>query len=217
MEYRTIADSCEASLTEKRSEFIAQLAPVTKAEEAAALIEQIRAKHHKARHHVWAYRLRTDGAIRYSDDGEPQGTGGVPVLSVLQKADLCDLCCVVTRYFGGVLLGASGLTRAYSAAAALAVQNAKIQCFCQAVRLQITMDYPLYGKVTYILPDFGILEVSSQFSDQVTLCLDIKKETHPLLEARLTELSCGTIHTEVLMEHYADFASVSPALPQVLL
>lgn len=211
MEYRTIAAPCEASITEKRSEFIAQLMPVLTPEEAAAFIEQIRAKHHKARHNVWAYRLRADGAVRYSDDGEPQGTGGVPVLSVLQKSDLTDVCCVVTRYFGGVLLGASGLTRAYSAAAALAVQNAAIQCFCEAVRLQITMDYSLYGKVSYILPDFGVLEVSSDFGENVVLCLDIKKETHPLLEARLTELSCGTIQTAVLMTHYADFASVSSA------
>lgn len=212
MEYRTIAAPTEASIVEKRSEFIAQLMPVLTPEDAAAFVEQIRAKHHKARHHVWAYRLRTEGAVRYSDDGEPQGTGGVPVLSVLQKSELTDICCVVTRYFGGVLLGASGLTRAYSAAAALAVQNAKIQCFCEAVRLQITMDYSLYGKVSYILPDFGILEVSSDFGENVVLCLDIKKETHPLLEARLTELSCGTIRTEVLTEHFADFASVSSSL-----
>lgn len=212
MEYRTIAAPTEASIVEKRSEFIAQLMPVTTVEEAAAFVEQIKAKHHKARHNVWAYCLRADGAVRYSDDGEPQGTGGVPVLSVLQKSELTDVCCVVTRYFGGVLLGASGLTRAYSAAAALAVQNAKIQCFCEAVRLQITMDYSLYGKVSYILPDYGILEVESDFGELVTLCIDIKKETHPLLEARLTELSCGTIWTEVLMEHYADFASVSSPL-----
>lgn len=212
MEYRTIAAPCEGSITEKRSEFIAQLHPVLTVEEATSFIEQTKAKHHKARHNVWAYTLRTDGAIRYSDDGEPQGTGGVPVLSVLQKSGLTDVVCVVTRYFGGVLLGASGLTRAYSAAAALAVQNAQIQCFCEAVRLQIVMDYGLYGKVSYLLPDYGILEVKSDFGAAVTLCIDVKKETHPLLEARLTEISCGTIQTEVLMEHYVDFASVSPGL-----
>lgn len=211
MEYRTIAAPSEGSLTEKRSEFIAQLHHVLTVDEAAAYIEQIKAKHHKARHNVWAYVLRTEGILRYSDDGEPQGTGGVPVLSVLQKAGMTDVVCVVTRYFGGVLLGASGLTRAYSAAAALAVQHAQIQCFCEAVRLKIVMDYGLYGKVRYLLPDYGILEVQSDFGEAVTLCIDVKKETHPLLEARLTEISCGTIQTTVLMEHYADFSSVSSA------
>ncbi len=211
MEYRTIAAPSEGSLTEKRSEFIAQLHHVLTVDEAAAYIEQSKAKHHKARHNVWAYALRTEGILRYSDDGEPQGTGGVPVLSVLQKAGLTDVVCVVTRYFGGVLLGASGLTRAYSAAAALAVQYAQIQCFCEAVRLKIVMDYGLYGKVRYLLPDYGVLEVQSDFGEAVTLCIDVKKETHPLLEARLTEISCGTIQTTVLMEHYADFSSVSSA------
>lgn len=209
MEYRTIAVPSEGSITEKRSEFIAQLCHVITTEEATAYIEQVKAKHHKARHNVWAYALRTEGTVRYSDDGEPQGTGGVPVLSVLQKSGLTDVVCVVTRYFGGVLLGASGLTRAYSAAAALAVQNAQIQCFCEAVRLKIVMDYGLYGKVRYVLPDYGILEVESDFGEAITLCIDIKKEMCPLLEARLTEISCGTIQMTVLMEHYADFALAS--------
>ena len=96
IDYITISAPCESSLTEKRSEFIAQLFPCKTAEEALAIVETVKGKHHKARHNVWAFALR-DGSSRFSDDGEPQGTGGIPVLSVLQKAELTDICCVVTR------------------------------------------------------------------------------------------------------------------------
>ena len=152
--YTTIEAPCEGSITEKRSEFIAQLFPVRTPEECQAVIEAVKAKHHKARHNVWAYRLRAGSVTRYSDDGEPQGTGGIPVLNVLQKSELEDVCCVVTRYFGGVLLGAPGLTRAYSASAAESVKSAKILHFCEAYRVRYTIDYTNYGKVSYLLPEF---------------------------------------------------------------
>ena len=208
MEYSTIAAPCEASVTEKRSEFIAQLFPIATAEDFTAKLEEIRGKHHKARHNVWAYRLRSDGSSRYSDDGEPQGTGGVPVLGVLQKSDLTDVGCVVTRYFGGVLLGASGLTRAYSAAAALAVQSAQIQHFCEAEHLRLQMDYGMYGKVSYLLPTFETLEISSDFGENVTLEFDVKSELFDALNTRLTDLFNGTPALERLETHFADFSKV---------
>lgn len=208
MEYSTIAAPCEASVTEKRSEFIAQLFPIATAEDFTAKLEEIRGKHHKARHNVWAYRLRSDGSSRYSDDGEPQGTGGVPVLGVLQKSDLTDVGCVVTRYFGGVLLGASGLTRAYSAAAALAVQNAQIQHFCEAEHLRLQMDYGMYGKVSYILPEYEILERGSDFGENVTLDFDVKCELFDSLSARLNDLFNGAPHLERIETHFADFGSI---------
>ncbi len=205
MEYFTIAAPCEGSLIEKRSEFIGQIFPVTNADAFNEILESVRKKHNKARHHVWAYRLRDGGAQRYSDDGEPQGTGGVPVLGVLQKNELTDVCCIVTRYFGGVLLGASGLTRAYSASAAIAVQNAKIQHFCEAEHLRLQMDYGIYGKVSAMLPEFEILEGNSEFADMVTLYFDIKTELFPALRQRLTDLFHGTPPLEQLETHYADF------------
>ena len=208
MEYSTIAAPCEASVTEKRSEFIAQLFPIATAEDFTAKLEEIRGKHHKARHNVWAYRLRSDGSSRYSDDGEPQGTGGVPVLGVLQKSDLTDVGCVVTRYFGGVLLGASGLTRAYSAAAALTVQNAQIQHFCEAEHLRLQMDYGMYGKVSYILPEYEILERGSDFGENVTLDFDVKCELFDSLSARLNDLFNGAPHLERIETHFADFRSI---------
>ena len=205
IEYTTIAEPCEGSVTEKRSEFIAQLFPAETAEACMQQIDAVKAKHHKARHNVWAYRLR-DGSSRYSDDGEPQGTGGIPVLSVLQKAALEDVCCVVTRYFGGVLLGASGLARAYSAAAAEGIKNAALLHYCEAHRVQYTIPYADYGKVSYLLPEFGTVDAGSDFGEHVTLLFDIRTDRFPLLEARLTECFNGKPALEILETHFAVFA-----------
>ena len=103
MEYRTIAAPVSASFVEKKSEFIAQLFPVRTQEDAVEAIENVRKQHRRARHNVYAYLLREGNASRYSDDGEPQGTAGMPILDVLQKNGLTDICCVVTRYFGCLL------------------------------------------------------------------------------------------------------------------
>ena len=204
-EYRTIAAPCEGTVTEKRSEFIAQLFPAESADACLELVAGVKAKHHKARHNVWAFSVRAGGASRYSDDGEPQGTGGQPVLNVLQKADLTDVCCVVTRYFGGVLLGASGLTRAYSSAAALAVQNAQIRHFCEAHRVRLAMDYSRYGQVSYLLPEFGVLDAGSEFGENVALLFDVKTDRFPALSARMTELFSGAQDMEILETHFVDF------------
>ena len=114
MNYLTVYQNAEASFIEKRSEFIGYIAPVSTNEEAVNFINSIRSKHRKAKHNVYAYILRQDNISRYSDDGEPQGTAGVPVLDVLQKRGLTDVCIVVTRYFGGILLGGGGLAVSYT-------------------------------------------------------------------------------------------------------
>ena len=124
MNYFTVSQPAEDSFIEKRSEFIGYIAPVATNEQAVDFINQIRAKHRKAKHNVYAYILRQDNISRYSDDGEPQGTAGMPVLEVLKKRGLTDVCVVVTRYFGGILLGGGGLVRAYSHAASLACDAA---------------------------------------------------------------------------------------------
>ena len=205
IEYTTIEAPCEGSITEKRSEFIAQLFPAETAEECLQIIETVKAKHHKARHNVWAYRLREGGVTRYSDDGEPQGTGGIPVLNVLQKSELEDVCCVVTRYFGGVLLGAPGLTRAYSSSAAESVKNANLLHFCEAYRIRYVIDYTNYGKVSYLLPEFETVDAGSDFGEKVTLLFDIKTALYPALEARLTEAFNGRPDLEQLETHFVSF------------
>ena len=205
IEFTTVEAPCEGSITEKRSEFIAQLFPAKTAEECTQIIEAVKAKHHKARHNVWAYRLREGGVTRYSDDGEPQGTGGIPVLNVLQKSELEDVCCVVTRYFGGVLLGAPGLTRAYSSSAAESVKNAKLLHFCEAFRIRYVIDYTNYGKVSYLLPEFETVDAGSDFGEKVTLLFDIKTSLYPALEAKLTETFNCRPALEQLETHFVSF------------
>ncbi|MBQ3940520.1 MAG: YigZ family protein [Oscillospiraceae bacterium] len=209
IEFTTAAAPVEASYTEKRSEFIGQLFPVSDAAACQQIIDSVRAKHHKARHNVWAYRLRSGDVSRYSDDGEPQGTGGIPVLSVLQKAGLTDVLIVVTRYFGGVLLGASGLTRAYTEAAARAAQAAEKLHYCEAFRVRLQTEYGMYGKVSYLLPEYGVIDAGSDFGEQVSLLFDIRTDRFPALSARLTELFGGDSGLETLETHFAVFPAES--------
>lgn len=213
MGYRTIAEPVKTSFVEKKSEFIATLVPVQTAEEAIACIETVRRENRKARHNVYAYILRENHMTRYSDDGEPQGTAGVPVLNVLQKNELTDVCCVVTRYFGGILLGGGGLVRAYSHSAALAVEAASIQTMvaCHPVTLQ--MAYSLYGKVSYRLPQLPILQQDAVFGDTVTLSLLVPEELTASFQADMIELTNGEISVQVGALQYADFAAVADRLP----
>lgn len=207
MDYFTIADFAETTFTEKRSEFIGYLAPVLTNDEAVGFINDIRAQHRKAKHHVYAYILRDSNITRYSDDGEPQGTAGVPVLDVLQKRGLTDVCCVVVRYFGGILLGGGGLVRAYSHSAALTCDAASILHMCESCPLSLRMDYTLYGKVTHILPEYGVIESGSEFGTEVWLVLQVRLEVLDRLMRDLTELSNGRIHMECGKTGYADFSA----------
>lgn len=208
MDYFTIASPAQTTFTEKRSEFIGYLCPVKTNDDAVAFIQSVKADHRKAKHHVYAYILRDSNITRYSDDGEPQGTAGVPVLEVLQKRQLTDLCCVVVRYFGGILLGGGGLVRAYSHSASLTCDAAQIQHMCSSIPLTLQMDYTLYGKVTNVLPKYGVLEVSSDFGTDVMVELLVREEVLPALQSELTELSAGRIVMEMGTPGFADFASV---------
>ena len=213
MGYRTIAKAVKTSFVEKKSEFIATLVPVQTAEEAIACIETVRREHRKARHNVYAYILRENHMTRYSDDGEPQGTAGVPVLNVLQKKELTDVCCVVTRYFGGILLGGGGLVRAYSHSAALAVEAAAIQTMVSCYHVTLKMAYSLYGKVYYHLPQLPILQQDAAFGDTVTLSLLVPEERIESFQANMIALTNGGISIQIGALQYADFAAVADRLP----
>lgn len=208
MDYLTISEAAKASFIEKRSEFIGYIAPVSTNDEAVRFIEEIRAQHRKARHNVYAYILRQDNISRYSDDGEPQGTAGMPVLDVLKKKGLTDVCVVVTRYFGGILLGGGGLVRAYSHAAALACEAAHIMDMRLCHRLRIVTDYGMYGKISYVLPSFDTIQLSSGFADQVELEILVLTEKREALIKELTDVTGGSAKIEDLGEGYEDFSSV---------
>ncbi|WP_028521393.1 YigZ family protein [Ruminococcus flavefaciens] len=208
MNYLTISENAKASFIEKRSEFIGYIAPVKTNDEAVAFINSIKAEHRKARHNVYAYILREDNISRYSDDGEPQGTAGVPVLDVLKKRGLTDVCVVVTRYFGGILLGGGGLVRAYSHAASLACDAAHIMDMCLCHRLKISADYGMYGKISYLLPNFDTITVNSDFGSDVTLEILVLSEKLDALKKELTEATNCTAFIEDCGELYEDFSSV---------
>ncbi len=208
MNYFTISKAASDSFIEKKSEFIGYIAPVKTNDEAAAFINEIKAMHRKARHNVYAYILREDNISRYSDDGEPQGTAGVPVLEVLQKRGLTDVCVVVTRYFGGILLGGGGLLRAYSHAASIACDAAHIMDMRLCHRLTIKTDYNLYGKINYILPNFDVITVNSDFADAVTLEILVMSEKLDALRKELTEVTNDSAEVTDLGELYEDFSSV---------
>lgn len=206
MEYKTIARRCEARFIEKKSEFIGYLCPVQTEEQAVAFIEEIRAMHRKATHNCYAYILRENNAARHSDDGEPGGTAGVPIYEVLRKEGLTDVCCVVTRYFGGVLLGAGGLVRAYTKGAKDAVDAAQIKCMAEAVKLAVTVDYGLYGRLAQVFADFDARVEDDRFADNVRIVLHIRAENSQKLTDKLVDVCNGAVSVEEIEKLNFDFA-----------
>lgn len=205
-DYSTVRGFAKDSFIEKKSEFIGYITHVETNEAAVEFINSIRAEHRKATHNVYAYILREGNTARYSDDGEPQGTAGVPVLDVLQKEGLTDICCVVTRYFGGILLGGGGLVRAYSHSAKIAVDAAERQIMCRSYPVNITMDYDLYSKINYILPDFEVKILNTDFGADVTISLLVKKEFAKPLSDKLIDVSNGRISVVQGDEVFENFA-----------
>ena len=193
-EYATIAGRCVAEIEEKKSRFIAHLAHVESEDEALAFLEEIRAEHRMARHNVYAYILRGEGAserIRYSDDGEPQKTAGLPTLQTLQHAGLTDIACVVTRYFGGTLLGTGGLVRAYTQATQAAISESKRVTVSVCIDITLRIAYPLYDQMVRIAADCSAKTLDTQYADAVTLTLRMLEGTQEPFLAKATELCHG--------------------------
>ena len=204
MEYTTVKEEVEADFVERRSRFIGRIAPVTTEEEAMAFIARIRQQCWDATHNVYAYLLREGQARRYSDDGEPQGTAGTPVLEVLEREGLTDAAIVVTRYFGGVLLGAGGLIRAYSHAAKLAVDAASRRRMVLCKQLTVSADYSFYGPICSLLPRFDALTEDAVFAEDVTLLIHVDADQVSLLRAELVELSNGRAKIHESGENYKE-------------
>ncbi len=172
----TLGKEAKAELTEKKSVFIGHAAPVRSAEEAENFVLGIRKKHADARHNVFAYTVGS--AVRCSDDGEPKGTGGVPVLEVLKKSGVDRAVIVVTRYFGGILLGAPGLVRAYSRAAAMAVEAAGIVTYRSYTECTVACEYSFYDRLMYEIGRRDILVDGTDFADSITLRLAVLSEEY---------------------------------------
>ena len=204
-EYLIPTGRAETELVEKRSRFIGQVWPVESEEEARARIEETKKKHYDARHNCWCYRIQEGGVERYSDDGEPQGTAGQPILNVFQREGVANVCCVVTRYFGGVLLGAGGLVRAYTTATARALEAAEVVTVRSVVELEVTVDYSLYERAALLIQAAGAKIADPQFTDRVTLRWQMPEGTEPPLLEQLRELTRGGAQVSVSQPFYAPF------------
>ncbi len=191
MNYLTAAKAAEDFFIEKKSKFIGSLRPVTTEEEAIAFINEIKAQHPQARHHVYAYILRKDNTMRYSDAGEPSGTGGQPMLGVLRREELTDICVVATRYFGGILLGAGGLTRAYAKAAKIAVDAAGILEMRMCKLLTVECPYATYDRLCAALTARGGTISDAQFGADVSFTVSCAPDMVPALTACVQEISAG--------------------------
>lgn len=193
MSYVTIRDYGEDSFEEKKSEFIGFAKRVESEEEARDFVDEIKVKHKQARHNCFAYIIGENmGIQRYSDDGEPQGTAGIPILEVIKKSGLTDCAIVVTRYFGGVLLGTGGLTRAYKKGANIAVKAAGIIEKVKGIKITIEIDYDLLGKVQYLCTkNLWYLE-NTRYEDKVKFDILAEFETVGTIEKEIINITKGT-------------------------
>ncbi len=199
--YTTIKTEASSRYEEKRSVFIGYAKSVKTEEEAALYIKSIKAKHHDARHNVSAYLL-AGGVMRYSDDGEPQGSAGVPVLECIKKAGVTDACIVVTRYFGGILLGTGGLARAYTKAAASALSAAGVVTYEAYTVMKLVCSYSDYQRVLFELSGAGALLDGTDYAEGVTVRFAVKKAMAESVTQNLTNICEGKNKPEITGERY---------------
>ena len=198
--YTTLARYAEFRYEDRRSEFIAEASPCQSEEEATAFIARVKARFPDARHHVYAYLLRENAKNRYSDDHEPQGTAGMPVLDVIRKNGCTDTVIVVTRYFGGVLLGTGGLVRAYTAAAVGALREAGVVTYRVHRHLSLELSYADYNKIQQEITSHGARVLETEYAEGVVLCVSIPKEESESYEKHISEVSYGRAVITVLGE-----------------
>ncbi len=205
MDYQTADRTASGEFTEKKSRFIGSISPVRTEAEAVAFIQQVKKTHPQARHHVYAYILRDGNLSRYSDAGEPSGTGGQPALQVLVREGLTDVCVVVTRYFGGVLLGAGGLTRAYARGAKVAVDAAGVAVMRLCCVYTVRCSYALYQRLLSMLEQEACTVGESVFTDEVAFSLSMcAQDTTRILE-KLSKASAGTASVTYQCEKYVKY------------
>ncbi len=202
-EYKTIEKRASDEFVVKRSRFIGHICPVTTQEQAIEFINEIKSKYWDATHNVYAYVLRDGQTRRYSDDGEPQGTAGIPTLEVLLKEGLTDCAVVVTRYFGGIMLGAGGLVRAYSQGSKTAVDAGGIITMALCSVLSVNCDYNFYGRLTSLIPECGGTVLDTEFSDGVKVKCRIPVSLRKEFDDRLIDLSFGKFKSESIDEAFA--------------
>lgn len=204
LSYRTVAGKASQEMIERKSRFISHVRPAASEEQALAFIEEIRTKHYDATHNVYAYVLGEQSFCRFSDDGEPSGTAGIPVLEVIKKERLIDVAVVVTRYFGGILLGGGGLRRAYGASAKRGIDAAGIitRILCDIV--QVSADYTLFGKIQYETHQAGFHIRHIDYAGDVCLSVYTPVEQTQTYLKLVTELTNARAVCRIIGQEYQD-------------
>ena len=196
-EYYIPTRAAESEFVEKRSRFIGYIKPVETEAEARAFVEEIKKRHYDARHNCWCYLLREGGVVRYSDDGEPQGTAGQPMLGVFEKEGITNLVCVVTRYFGGILLGTGGLLRAYTKGAKDALDAAGVSVVRRWVRQLVPCTYSLYERLKQETERFGAVIEETEYGADIVLTVLVPEKLSDAYAARILDFTAGTVETLV--------------------
>ena len=209
-EYYIPTGTSETEFTEKRSRFIGHVWRVESEEEARARIEEMKKKYYDARHNCWCYLIK-DGPVRYSDDGEPQGTAGQPMLNVFQRERVENVVCVVTRYFGGILLGAGGLVRAYTQSAKDALDAAGISVVRRWVQVGIPCGYSLFEPMKNQVAAFDGVLGEVEYGADVRIHALLPEERAAEFRAQVVEASAGTVTAEVEGERFQDVPWKAPA------
>lgn len=200
-EYYIPAGPGEAKFTEKRSDFLGHVRMVETEEDARAFIEAVKKEHYDARHNCWCYAIK-DGPVRYSDDGEPQGTAGVPMLEVFQRQGVTNFVCVVTRYFGGVLLGAGGLLRAYTKSAKDAMDAAGTAVVRRWVEVRIPCGYPLLERLKKEVAAVSGIVTDTEYAADVTIRALLPEEAAEGFSARVFDVTAGSVTVETVGEDF---------------
>lgn len=202
--YKTVKERSQTTIVEKKSKFIASVCPVSNEEEALGFLNEIRSEYPDATHNVYAYIIDENNIFRYSDDGEPSGTAGMPVLDAVRKAGIVDVCVVVTRYFGGTLLGTGGLVHTYGASAKAGLQASKIvvRQLCDIVSVKV--DYSLLGKMQHTIMSEGYLLEDTLYEDEVTFIISCPIHMTDKVLADITDITNARAVCEKTDKKYVD-------------
>jgi uncharacterized YigZ family protein len=200
--YTTVSKEAHVEFEEKRSLFIGHAIHVESEEEALAFIKQLKKEYSDATHNCFAYHLKGGIIARYSDDGEPQGTAGVPMLETIRKSGVDDVCVVVTRYFGGILLGAGGLVRAYSHSTSIAIEGAEVVTYQPYSVYSLRCGYSEYQKYSNILANYGVVIDGTDFEAEVTVRFAVKRERAETLLNKISEAGYGRDVPEYVCERF---------------
>ena len=202
--YKTISQTASDTYVTKKSRFIGNVSPAADEHDALENIRLIKETYRDASHHCFAYIIGQNASIsRYSDAGEPSGTAGIPILEAIKSRDIVNCCVVVTRYFGGVLLGTGGLARAYSHSTSLALKAADIVVMHPCVRYRLEIAYPFWDKAVHLLQLYSAQIINTEFSDRIRTTLLVRQSNYQMLISKLRLLTSNRMILEALEETYA--------------